>query len=87
MLLTMAEPHAIIRAWERHQLDLTVQDLKAMVRAIEANDHALKQATLNSGAEQWLLEVKGRWISIIYDRSARAIITVLPNFTRKKTPR
>jgi len=88
----MTEPHAITRARERYNLDLTVDDLLAICRLIR-NGHRLYLRPADDGCEECVVSYAGVWLPLIWSIEKQWIVTILPathlplKRPRKRIPR
>ncbi len=73
-------PHAILRAKERYDLDLDVGDLKAIAHKVAAGDTMLLKLDRNfePPREDRLLGYQGKAMRMIYDPITQDVVTFLP---------
>lgn len=70
--------HAIERARERYGLDLTVDDLKAIVSACAAGDGVLL-GRVGDGLERWLVRSKGAALVALVNIPEKFVVSILPH--------
>ena len=76
--MTIATKHAERRISERYS-DLSKEDLKALASLIEFRKSNAKLLYISSiVTSAWKVFYKYRWVCVVYDRSAKTIITILP---------
>lgn len=69
--------HAMLRAEQRYGLILTIDDLKAITRAIQRNKGTLL-ARLKDGKSAWSLPWQGRVLKLVMSPDLWKVITLLP---------
>lgn len=72
------EPHAIIRARERYNIELTTEDLQKMSDICQSKlwcrDY---QKNLGCGKHHIHVNYKGIWFNLIYSDTTKFIVTIL----------
>lgn len=69
--------HAKLRALQRYDLDLTAKMRRRIVEAIQ-QQRSIHLETQSNRVSVHLVEVESRDIRVVYDRTRKEIITVLP---------
>lgn len=70
--------HAIERARERYGLELTTDNLKAIVSKCSAGKGVL-MARLDNGLERYLVQWNGTGLIVLLNVSKKMVVTVLPS--------
>lgn len=72
--------HATKRAAQRFGLNLTVEDHAEICRKIRENSTATARCLerLTTSRSLWLVLHGEQWLPVVYSRSMRCIVTVLP---------
>jgi hypothetical protein len=72
--------HALGRLRERAGLRLTGVELGEMAAAIRARDPLSAQCVreLKNGRSEWRVRYRARWVRVVWDPRAKAVITALP---------
>lgn len=78
--------HAMLRGAQRYGLTLTIEDLKAMTKAIQRNKGTLL-ARLENGKSAWLLPWKGQHIKLVMSPDLWKVVTLLPPHADLSTPK
>jgi hypothetical protein len=69
--------HSKYRAWQRYEIQLNRFDLKGAVTKIQTNKANFVKR-LSHRVSEWIVEVKGETLRVLYDKKHQCIVTVLP---------
>lgn len=69
--------HAIKRAKERYDLDISRRDLKDMCIQIRSG-HAIKLEQLSTARAEYIVKCQDKDVRVIYDKNKKSIVTFLP---------
>ena len=69
--------HSKYRAWQRYDMQLNRFDFKGAVTKIQTNKASFINR-LSHRVSEWIVEVKGESLRVLYDKKHQCIVTVLP---------